>query len=591
MSRHASFPLRSSSVVASILASATTVGFATYATWRVLDRHSFGIDDANIFFIYARHFVQGHGIVYSVGGAHVEGFTSMLYFLICSLVFELTSRPETVLLWVNLLFTILASACLLHVLNLLAERLGLGDGGKLLLSACYLIWILANPAYFAWTVVTLMDSGIYSFALTIGYAFIAALLLSGALVNRRTAIELGVLCSLCILARPEGLAWAILQAFSFACICWGQTRSLRSTLRLASLPLAAILLVSAGLTAFRELYFGYPLPNTFYAKVSSSLYDTLDGGFNGYGLRTFLHLYGIVILLPLAVAIIWTAYVLLRSRKRDTLFWFGAFTALFTITGIAIPIAEGGDNFGACRLFQNIYPLLGVSLLLPLLPFAKARKLSLDATYLALLGVTIALTSHATWRAFWIANHPSLDTLPPHAIERRLDISDDFLLADYGRDAGERMDRIFQGGLPSIGLAAAGGMAYTYTGTSDDLLGLNDIRIAHADKIKTGPKGHASFDLKLFDDISPDIFQPWVVPTSATLDLQTRKYQNLQPGDFDNEIFKGLFSEQQFRSTYILAAVRNPADPADVACGYFRKAYLDDLIKKRGLQLVHSVEL
>jgi hypothetical protein len=44
------------------------VCFATYVTWRLLNRPTTGIDDADIFLVYARNFVHGHGLVYNVGG-------------------------------------------------------------------------------------------------------------------------------------------------------------------------------------------------------------------------------------------------------------------------------------------------------------------------------------------------------------------------------------------------------------------------------------------------------------------------------------------------------------------------------------------
>jgi hypothetical protein len=360
-------------------------------------------------------------------------------------------------------------------------------------------------------------------------------------------------------------------------------------LRLTSIPLAALLVTIAALTGFREVYFGYPLPNTFYAKVSSSLSDTLSDGF--WGLKLFLRLYGIFFALPLCAEVTWIFYVLVRGKQRDRLFWFGALTALFLIVGLAMPVVEGGDHFGACRMFQNVYPLLGISLLLPLLPFARVRKLSFDAVYLLFLGLLIALTSHVTWRSFRIANQSGAINLPQRAIERQLGMYFDFSLAEGSRVAGERMDRIFDGGLPSIGVAAAGGNAYTYRGTVYDLVGLNESRMAHADTVKVGPKDHASFNVAVFYELAPDIMQPIAVPSGAVVDLQSRKIEDQDPQNFDNKIFKDIFHQDRFKSTYILALVRNPADPTDVVYGYFRKAYLNELTTKRGFEVVRSIAL
>lgn len=573
----------------SSLIAAIGVALATYMAWRDLGKPTIGIDDANIFFVYARNFAQAHGIVYNIGGEHVEGFTSMLYLLVCSLVYLISHTPETILFAINFVFAVTASVSLIYVLHLLADNLHLGRAGKLLLSAGFILWLAANPAYSAWVVVTLMDSGIYSLLLTVGYAFIAVLVLRGTTVTRRHAVHLGIICSLCVLSRPEGIGWAMLQIFTFACICWAETRSIRSTLTLSSTPLTALIVTYAALTGFRELYFGYPLPNTFYAKVSSSLATTIQSGFDGF--KLFLKLYGVAFLVPLCIGILWIGYVTLRNQRKNRIFWFAVVTALFALVGLAMPIAEGGDHFGACRMFQNIYPLLGITLFLPLIPIAAARKLSLDALYMLCLGLLIAFTAPTTWHTFDLANQLDVTGLPPQAITRYLDMRFDFTLAEAYRPRGESMNRIFAGGLPSIGVAAAGGIAYTYRGITYDLLGLNDSRMAHADKIKSGPKDHASFNTGVFYELAPDILQPLTATSGTVVDLSARRAQDLDRGTFDNKIFKDIFHQDRFRSTYILAMVRNPTDPSEMAYGYFRKAYLEDLIAKRGFDVVSSVAL
>lgn len=53
-----------------------------------------GVDDANIFFVYAEHLTAGHGFVYNVGGERVEGFTSLLWVLLCAPFFATMQRPE-----------------------------------------------------------------------------------------------------------------------------------------------------------------------------------------------------------------------------------------------------------------------------------------------------------------------------------------------------------------------------------------------------------------------------------------------------------------------------------------------------------------
>lgn len=569
------------------IAATLCIFIATYVTWRLLGKPMFGIDDANIFFVYAQHFAHGHGIVYNIGGEHVEGFTSTLYFLLCSLVYLVSGSPEVVLLWINLLFALLTSLSLLYVLNQLADHLQLGRAGRLLFCGSYLLWLLLNPAYFAWSVLSLMDSGIYSFFLTLGYAFVASLLLSGKRVTTGHAVQLGILCSLCILSRPEGIGWAILQVFSFALICWQQNHSRRIVLSLIGIPLASLLVTYAALTGFRELYFGYPLPNTFYAKVSSSASVILGYGYAG--LKLFLRLFGLLFILPFCAGVAWVFFALITGRQRDRLFWFGTLTTVFIAAGLAMPVAEGGDHFAACRMFQYVYPLLGMSFFIPLLPLAKARKFSFDLLYLASVGILIALTSGATWGRFRLVNLPN--GVPLNRIDAALGMRASFALADKGRLWGSEMNHVFNGALPTIGISAAGGIAYTYQGAVYDLIGLNDTRMAHADKFKTGPKDHASFNAGVFYQLEPDILMPVPAAYGSVVNLQAQKLLNYDPQNFEYQIYKGIFLQEKFRSLYTLAVVRNPAYPNEIVYGYFSKVYLTDIATKHGFEVLDSVRL
>ena len=70
------------------------------ATWWSYTLHGspkIGIDDANIFFSYAENFAAGNGITYAHNADRVEGFTSMLWLLLCAFVFYLGYDESAVL--------------------------------------------------------------------------------------------------------------------------------------------------------------------------------------------------------------------------------------------------------------------------------------------------------------------------------------------------------------------------------------------------------------------------------------------------------------------------------------------------------------
>jgi len=60
-----------------------------------------GYDDANVFFVYARNVLDGHGFVFNAGGERVEGFTSPLWLLICTAAQAITPRFEILLFAIN----------------------------------------------------------------------------------------------------------------------------------------------------------------------------------------------------------------------------------------------------------------------------------------------------------------------------------------------------------------------------------------------------------------------------------------------------------------------------------------------------------
>jgi hypothetical protein len=93
-----------------------------------------GIDDANIYFVYARNLASGHGFVYNIGGERVEGFTSLLWTVISALAFKFFAFPEFILLLINVALVSLGIACaaefLLHMPARGGRHRGAGSSGR-----------------------------------------------------------------------------------------------------------------------------------------------------------------------------------------------------------------------------------------------------------------------------------------------------------------------------------------------------------------------------------------------------------------------------------------------------------------------------
>ena len=159
-----------------------------------------GIDDANIFFVYARHVSAGDGFVFNPGGERVEGFTSLLWVLIAGAATAVGGSPETPLLVLNVL---LVSATVLLCLR------GLSASWAIV----FLFLLLSDPSFMVWHTSALMETALWS-------ALLTTLAIVGAqrLPIRYESRVLTIVSALLVLTRPEALVWvpALLALLFFA---------------------------------------------------------------------------------------------------------------------------------------------------------------------------------------------------------------------------------------------------------------------------------------------------------------------------------------------------------------------------------------
>ncbi|MBN2162060.1 MAG: hypothetical protein JXR25_11420 [Pontiellaceae bacterium] len=448
-------------------------------TWILLGRPSTGIDDADIFFVYARHFAGGDGFVYNVGGEHVEGFTSLLWTLICSVFYRFTDSVEIPLYLLNVLIGVM-------VVGLIVHRTG---------NPLILIGLLASaPAWFAWSHVTLMESGLWCLLLTF-------LVLA---VAERHIWLMSVLLPLLVLTRPEAMLWGgwllLVSAFVF------KPSHSREGPKSVVVPAMLFLAALAGLIIFRLHYFGYPVPNTYYAKVSPGLFANIWSG-AGYLLRYLL--FNPVHLL---VAATWLILLVRTVREWKNGFSFSGIVALCLLPGIGIPVLVGGDHFGGFRFYQPLWPLLCL--------------LAADEWVRRFAGwsrkkwrVILALLVVCGWGLF-----PATSRL-----------EHEFRIAASGRTTGRVLSEMFSGSevQPEVATITAGGIKLAYDGPVLDLMGLNSTEMAHAPGPRSGFKNHAAFNRDLFYAWAPDILLCGEDPA------------------FDYKVLKGLTDDERFRQLYV----------------------------------------
>jgi hypothetical protein len=271
----------------------------------------------------------------------------------------------------------------------------------------------------------------------------------------------------------------------------------REALRRLAVWSAIFLALYGAYFVWRYTYYDYLLPNTFYAKVgtTSAIYERGLDYLWTYGLR-----YQLILLLG-GMAVLLTIPRLKRDAAYLLLLVGGMLTAVFI---------EGGDDFPHGRLLIPILPLVYVAGFAGLATLLKRLSLPSMQTG-ALAAAILILGAMSLFRG-------SLDLSGPIAQERQA-LQERELLATW----------LSQNTPPDYTVAAFAVGAIGYYSDRDvlDLLGLNDVVIAHSDvpDFGTGLAGHEKYNVDyVLDEVRPEI----IVTNDA------------QPGPLTTEEFRVL---------------------------------------------------
>lgn len=510
-----------------------------------LTNYHIGIDDANIYFVYVRNLYERKGFVYNAGGVRVEGFTSFLWTILLTMIYAFRFLPfETTVFVFSFLITVTTVFFYFRFVKFhFAESL----------AWIMVIYLLLTPGYVDWNVFTLMD-----LCLWIMVSSAAMLLLIGKKYNRWFY---GLTIALPFI-RPEGLALCFIICGLKIFQDYADGDVLKNAIKKNTAFLLCITASVFTLTVFRLVYFGYPVPNTFYAKVSMSLTDNIKMAFF-YFYDTLRHTSWV----PFVLFAICLLHFFLRKRfiqwrSNNTVISLLFIVLFFT----GYPFLSGGDHFKYSRFFQPVFPQIA---LLFLLLFGKRinlkRPLTLGLAVLGLLLLNLNSTDETSMRG------SGLEAAKGYIHKLRLDIASssqlqsEFDIAVNGRRLADHMNSVMRpcNTLPSYGVAAAGGIGYVYNGRLVDLMGLNNPEMAHADKTKSkGVKNHGSFNKKVFYRQQVDIFLTWPDPLTANVEQDNQSaiafLQKLRdPKYFINRICGNIFNDEAFRSLYSFCKISN----------------------------------
>lgn len=305
-------------------------------------RINFIQDDAYITLQYSKNLVNGNGLVFNTG-QQVEGFTSFLWVIILTIPYLIKISPE---LFIQILGVVFGELCL--VITYFLTRM-IFRGNKFT-SESGNVWFyipslfLAISGTFYYWSVSGMETLFFTFLCLMGIYYYLKRFDS----TKHIYISM-IFFTLAFLTRQEAIILiAIIFFYSISEYFASRKNGKKyGTILYTTLP---IFLVPAFIfLSFRFLYYGYFLPNTFYAKTGASL-DYLKAGiqYTLSFLKIYL-IYGSLLLLPLIL-------FFKRELRQSMFFLYG-----FVIAYIIYIIYVGGDVLAMHRFFIPVLPLIYIS--------------------------------------------------------------------------------------------------------------------------------------------------------------------------------------------------------------------------------------
>ena len=247
----------------------------------------------------------------------MEGFTSMLWVLICAAFFCISAHPEIMLIILCLLLTTLTVTLVYQEVSKDVKQINQSFYKKHFLWLYIAFIICIGPSFFVWSVLSLMENALWNLLFT---ALVIIILQYSnrniSLLKKTIVCLLGILLTL---TRPEAYAWNILFFVLFALMAWKNKRSFLFPLAYLVFSIASVI----AFTFFRIHYFGYPLPNTYYAKVSpDKLYNIKEGLIYAINFITDFHpvaIFFITVLFVTSVSIVISNKTINLQDKQEQL--------------------------------------------------------------------------------------------------------------------------------------------------------------------------------------------------------------------------------------------------------------------------------
>ncbi|WP_394838299.1 hypothetical protein LVJ94_15460 [Pendulispora rubella] len=359
------------------------------------------------------NFVHGYGLTWNTF-ERVQGYTHPLWMLLVSCLYAIFGEGY---------FTTLALcfACSLGIV-LVASRAWQADRTKLLA----MVAIMVSSKSFVDYSTSGLENPLTHLLAAVFFFTLFVKTVTKAEVTERWLCQMVLLASFGYVNRADtvllygpSLAWLFVRAWKTLGV-----KSLRAC-AIGALPAVAWI-------AFSTIYYGFPLPNTAYAKLAGGHYHPPLFHSNGIAYFKNSLLWDPVTLPVVAVALLAGTFIALRRRRYDVLLGLVGVAAL-----LVYAMRIGGDYMSG-RLFALPY-LMAVLVLVEMMPSKVRWSIAAAAFVIGLLGPRSPITGH--WEPK-LTERGETGILDDHSFHRPGNLNIVFSREDFDIGHGRRFEDV-----------------------------------------------------------------------------------------------------------------------------------------------------
>lgn len=309
-------------------------------------------EDAFISFQYANNLVNGFGLVWNIGDPPVEGYTNFLWVIFSSIGMLLNLKLTT---FSQLLGILSGVITILYVYKI--GRKILGFKTKIALISCLM---LAISGPFATWASSGMETNLFTLFIVCSIYYELNFWSN---YNKSSLTLLFLFLLLAALTRPEGFGFFLIVIV----LHFIKSKDKSRLIAIRQSILSAFIFFIIPFTVYflwRFSYFGYLLPNTYYAKTGGDIFQWL----RGLAYLLFFCIHFLLPAVPLLTVLIWISVEKLNTRVEIKEIWLKIRNdiqayAMFIFLSVCLLysvyiIYIGGDYMAMYRFFVPILPFI-----------------------------------------------------------------------------------------------------------------------------------------------------------------------------------------------------------------------------------------